>query len=142
MLFGSFPHLSGMVLEKKISDHRPILFSEHIVDYGPYSFRLFHSSFNVDGFDVVVRDSWNSPIMGCLIIGFCSRRSYNFLNITLGIRIIGLSHRWMRGMVVYRILLILWILNLWILKGRLRLDNLEFRLLTSLESYSIYLNWI
>ena len=54
----SFPHFSAMVLEKKIPDHRPILLTEHVVDYGPIPFRFFHSWMRLDGFDDIVRSSW------------------------------------------------------------------------------------
>lgn len=33
-ILSSFLHLLGMVLEKNIPDHRPILMVEHVVDYG------------------------------------------------------------------------------------------------------------
>ncbi|XP_023754373.1 uncharacterized protein LOC111902794 [Lactuca sativa] len=57
-----FPHLSGMVLEKRKPDHRPILLMEHSVDYGPKPFRFFHSWFNHTGLDEVVHNSWSSVI--------------------------------------------------------------------------------
>lgn len=37
-ILSSFPHLSGMVLEKNIPYHRLILMVEHAVNYGPTSF--------------------------------------------------------------------------------------------------------
>lgn len=51
-------------MEKKIPDHHPILLLEHLVDYGPTPFHLFHSWFEMDGFDVLVRDSWLSSLVG------------------------------------------------------------------------------
>ena len=60
----SFPHVSGIVLEKKIPDHRPILLTEQVVDYGPVSFRLFHSWMGTVGFDEVVREAWSSQGFG------------------------------------------------------------------------------
>ncbi|GJY20836.1 putative RNA-directed DNA polymerase, eukaryota, reverse transcriptase zinc-binding domain protein [Tanacetum coccineum] len=35
--------LGGVILEKGIPDHRPILLKEHVADFGPTPFRLFHS---------------------------------------------------------------------------------------------------
>ncbi|KAL7597062.1 uncharacterized protein LOC111904184 [Lactuca sativa] len=60
----SFQYLSTIVLEKNIPDHRPILLLEHRVDYGPLPFRLFHSWFDMAGFDNFLLKSklgvWNS----------------------------------------------------------------------------------
>ncbi|GKE26882.1 RNA-directed DNA polymerase, eukaryota, reverse transcriptase zinc-binding domain protein, partial [Tanacetum coccineum] len=39
----AFPHITGVVLEKGILDHCPILLKEYVVDYGPIPFRFFHS---------------------------------------------------------------------------------------------------
>nr|KAJ0208379.1 hypothetical protein LSAT_V11C500277190 [Lactuca sativa] len=63
-IMGYFPHLTGLVLEKKIPDYPPILLLEHRVDYGPTSFRLFHSWFLMDRFDEVVWESWLNPDLG------------------------------------------------------------------------------
>nr|GEZ61492.1 RNA-directed DNA polymerase, eukaryota, reverse transcriptase zinc-binding domain protein [Tanacetum cinerariifolium] len=41
------------------SDHRPILLSESIYDYGLIPFKFYHSWFEIDGFDKLVKDSWN-----------------------------------------------------------------------------------
>ena len=54
----------GLVLEKKILDHCPVLLLEHCVDYGPTPFRVFHSWFEMAGFDDIVRDSWMQPMKG------------------------------------------------------------------------------
>lgn len=53
-LTGSFPHLTNMVIEKKILDNFPILSSEHRVDYGPCPFRLFNCWFDMEGLNEVV----------------------------------------------------------------------------------------
>ncbi|GKD34920.1 RNA-directed DNA polymerase, eukaryota [Tanacetum coccineum] len=42
-----------------ISDHRPILLREVRYDYGPIPFRFYRYWLEVDGFDKMVRDSWN-----------------------------------------------------------------------------------
>ncbi|PWA35474.1 cytochrome P450 [Artemisia annua] len=55
-----FPNLSGLILHRHISDHRPILLKETHVDYGPIPFRLYHSWFLEDDFHSVIEDSWNN----------------------------------------------------------------------------------
>nr|GEY86813.1 RNA-directed DNA polymerase, eukaryota [Tanacetum cinerariifolium] len=45
--------------ERYISDHRPILLREAMFDYGPIPFRFYRYWLEVDGFDKLVRDSWN-----------------------------------------------------------------------------------
>ena len=52
-----FPHVSGLVLEKHLSDHRPILLRELPLDYGPTPFRVFHSWLGEEDFDALVADS-------------------------------------------------------------------------------------
>ncbi|GKB88883.1 RNA-directed DNA polymerase, eukaryota [Tanacetum coccineum] len=39
-LLSVFPHLSGICLDRHLSDHRPILLREVIFDYGPSPFRM------------------------------------------------------------------------------------------------------
>lgn len=51
-----------MVLEKKFLDHGHILLLEHGVDHGPYPFRLFHSWFDIEGFEDVFRGSWTRGV--------------------------------------------------------------------------------
>ncbi|GJW89550.1 RNA-directed DNA polymerase, eukaryota [Tanacetum coccineum] len=55
-----FPHTTGVVLEKGILDHRPILLKESNTDYGPTPFRFFHSWLEMDGFHDLVTDTWNN----------------------------------------------------------------------------------
>ncbi|GJU28893.1 RNA-directed DNA polymerase, eukaryota [Tanacetum coccineum] len=45
---------------KHLSDHRPILMRELNVDYGATPFRVFHSWFNREGFDKLVKNSWKN----------------------------------------------------------------------------------
>nr|GEW84467.1 hypothetical protein [Tanacetum cinerariifolium] len=51
-----FPSLSALCLDRHLSDHRPILMRELVVDYGQSPFRVFHSWFSKDGFDKLVED--------------------------------------------------------------------------------------
>ncbi|GJX87567.1 RNA-directed DNA polymerase, eukaryota [Tanacetum coccineum] len=55
-----FPNLTGLILHRHISDHRPILLKETHVDYGPILLRLYHSWFLEDDFHSVIEDSWNN----------------------------------------------------------------------------------
>ncbi|GJS95639.1 hypothetical protein Tco_0802607 [Tanacetum coccineum] len=55
-----FPLLAAICLDRRLSDHRPILLRESSVDYGPTPFRVFHSWFTKDGFDNLVADTWNN----------------------------------------------------------------------------------
>ncbi|GJZ49247.1 putative RNA-directed DNA polymerase, eukaryota, reverse transcriptase zinc-binding domain protein [Tanacetum coccineum] len=58
--YETFPHATGLVLEKGIPDHRPILLKESIVDYGPTPFRFFHSWLEMDGFHELVNQTWKN----------------------------------------------------------------------------------
>nr|GEU65702.1 hypothetical protein [Tanacetum cinerariifolium] len=53
-----FSYISALCLDRNLSDHHPILMWELSIDYGPTSFRFFHSWFNLDGFDKMVEDTW------------------------------------------------------------------------------------
>ncbi|GKA67445.1 RNA-directed DNA polymerase, eukaryota [Tanacetum coccineum] len=54
-----FPNLSGLCLDRHLSDHRPIIMCESKLDYGPIPFRMFHSWFLMEGFDKFVEEKWN-----------------------------------------------------------------------------------
>ncbi|GKA71395.1 RNA-directed DNA polymerase, eukaryota, partial [Tanacetum coccineum] len=57
-ILDSFPYVTGIVLEKGKSDHRPILLKESMVDFGPSPFRFFHSWPDMDGFSNMVKETW------------------------------------------------------------------------------------
>ncbi|GJU24508.1 RNA-directed DNA polymerase, eukaryota [Tanacetum coccineum] len=59
-LLSLFPHLSGICLDRHLSDHRPILLREVVTDYGPSPFRVYHSWFSLQGFDQMVSETWNN----------------------------------------------------------------------------------
>ncbi|GJS67185.1 RNA-directed DNA polymerase, eukaryota [Tanacetum coccineum] len=59
-IFSSFPSLLATCLDRHLSDHRPILLNESLVDYGPIPFRVYHSWFKREGFDDMVHSAWNS----------------------------------------------------------------------------------
>ncbi|GKD76140.1 RNA-directed DNA polymerase, eukaryota, partial [Tanacetum coccineum] len=58
-LLSMCPNITDITLERFISDHRPILLRELRYDYGPIPFRFYRYCLEVDGFDKLVRDSWN-----------------------------------------------------------------------------------
>ncbi|GJW79512.1 RNA-directed DNA polymerase, eukaryota [Tanacetum coccineum] len=57
--------LEALCLDRHLSDYRPIIMRDSVVDYGTSPFRVFHSWFDKDGFDKLVDDSWkNSSVVG------------------------------------------------------------------------------
>nr|GEX36940.1 hypothetical protein [Tanacetum cinerariifolium] len=56
----TWAHKSASKINKHLSNHRPILMRELNVDYGATSFRVFHSWFNMEGFDKFVKNSWKN----------------------------------------------------------------------------------
>nr|GEV07216.1 RNA-directed DNA polymerase, eukaryota [Tanacetum cinerariifolium] len=58
-----FPHISAISLDRHLSDHRPILLREVIVDYGATPFRFYHSWLGLLGFDQMVMSTWNSIVL-------------------------------------------------------------------------------
>nr|GEV70978.1 hypothetical protein [Tanacetum cinerariifolium] len=59
-LLSGFSSLSALCLDRHLSDHRPNIMREFLVDYGPSPFRVFHSWVDKDGFDKLVEDSWKN----------------------------------------------------------------------------------
>nr|GEX27414.1 RNA-directed DNA polymerase, eukaryota [Tanacetum cinerariifolium] len=55
-----FPSITTVCLDRHLSNHRPILLREIHIDFGPCPFRIYHSWFKRDGFDVIVEQAWNS----------------------------------------------------------------------------------
>ncbi|GJT19406.1 hypothetical protein Tco_0878112 [Tanacetum coccineum] len=56
----SFPHISGITLDRFLSDHRPILLRESAHDYGPVPFPILHHWIHLEGFNDFVTSTWNS----------------------------------------------------------------------------------
>ncbi|GKB29529.1 RNA-directed DNA polymerase, eukaryota [Tanacetum coccineum] len=59
-LLNIFPHISGITLDRFLSDHRPILLRESAHDYGPVPFQFFHHWIHLEGFNDFVTSTWNS----------------------------------------------------------------------------------
>ncbi|GJZ76255.1 RNA-directed DNA polymerase, eukaryota, reverse transcriptase zinc-binding domain protein [Tanacetum coccineum] len=60
LFYETFPNISGVILEKGIPDHRPILIKDYVVDFGPTPFWFFHSWFEIEGFHSMVVDTWKN----------------------------------------------------------------------------------
>ncbi|GJQ88887.1 RNA-directed DNA polymerase, eukaryota [Tanacetum coccineum] len=57
-LFSICPNISVIILDRYLSDHRPILLRESNFDYVPAPFRFFHYWFEFEGFDSFVENTW------------------------------------------------------------------------------------
>nr|GEW74079.1 putative RNA-directed DNA polymerase, eukaryota, reverse transcriptase zinc-binding domain protein [Tanacetum cinerariifolium] len=57
-LMRNCPNISSIILDRYLSDHRPILLLGIRLDYGPTLFRFFHYWFELDGFDSFVTEVW------------------------------------------------------------------------------------
>ncbi|PWA94519.1 RNA-directed DNA polymerase, eukaryota [Artemisia annua] len=53
------PDLLANVLNNLVSDHRPILLKQEVMDYGPRVFRFFNSWMDENDFEHVVVSAWN-----------------------------------------------------------------------------------
>ncbi|GJS10251.1 RNA-directed DNA polymerase, eukaryota [Tanacetum coccineum] len=62
-LLSVFPSLSALCLDMHLSDHRPILMRDMVVDYRPTPFRVFHSWFTKDGYSIQNRISELDSLM-------------------------------------------------------------------------------
>ncbi|GKD34943.1 RNA-directed DNA polymerase, eukaryota, partial [Tanacetum coccineum] len=60
--FNSCPNIFAIILDRYLSDHRPILLRESNFDYGPTPFRFYHYWFEIDGFDSFVADTWRDSL--------------------------------------------------------------------------------
>ncbi|GKA81473.1 RNA-directed DNA polymerase, eukaryota, partial [Tanacetum coccineum] len=59
-IFNSFPLITATCLDRHLSDHRPIILQEVQLDFGPIPFRIYHSWFNIVGFDSMIQNAWSS----------------------------------------------------------------------------------
>lgn len=54
--------LSVNALERRRSDHCPIMLSDKIIDYGPKPFRVYDFWLEEEEMEEVVRGGWEKPI--------------------------------------------------------------------------------
>nr|GFB27342.1 RNA-directed DNA polymerase, eukaryota [Tanacetum cinerariifolium] len=59
-IISNFSAITGVCLDRHLSDHRPILLKEIYSNFGPTPFRLYHSWFRRKGFDAMVIQAWKS----------------------------------------------------------------------------------
>nr|GEU62969.1 RNA-directed DNA polymerase, eukaryota [Tanacetum cinerariifolium] len=59
-IFSTFPSITTVCLDRRLSDHRPIFLNEIHADFGPIPVRFYHSWLEREGFDSVVRQAWHS----------------------------------------------------------------------------------
>ncbi|GJU27390.1 putative RNA-directed DNA polymerase, eukaryota, reverse transcriptase zinc-binding domain protein [Tanacetum coccineum] len=55
-----FPYINGVILEKGIPNHRPILLKEYVANFDLTPFCFFHSWLDMDGFHNLVVETWNN----------------------------------------------------------------------------------
>nr|GEX93923.1 RNA-directed DNA polymerase, eukaryota [Tanacetum cinerariifolium] len=55
-----FPYFSAICLDRHLSDHRPILLRDLVIDYGASPFCFYHSWLSWNGFDQMITRAWNS----------------------------------------------------------------------------------
>ncbi|XP_071741383.1 uncharacterized protein [Rutidosis leptorrhynchoides] len=64
----SFVHiwedLSVVALDRKQSDHCPLLLRDKIIDFGPKPFKVFDVWFKCEGINTVVTEAWNKGVFG------------------------------------------------------------------------------
>ncbi|XP_071741927.1 uncharacterized protein [Rutidosis leptorrhynchoides] len=56
--------LSVMALDRRESDHCPIVLRDKIMDFGPKPFNIFDEWLHREGIDRVIHDGWEKPIHG------------------------------------------------------------------------------
>nr|GEV06602.1 RNA-directed DNA polymerase, eukaryota [Tanacetum cinerariifolium] len=59
-LLSVYPLLFALYLDRRLSDHMPIIMRDYVVEFGPTPFRVFQSWFTKDGFDKLFEDTWKN----------------------------------------------------------------------------------
>nr|GFB99592.1 RNA-directed DNA polymerase, eukaryota [Tanacetum cinerariifolium] len=59
-IFSIFPSISAVCLDCHLLDHRPTILCEVQADFGPIPFRFYHTWISLEGFDVMVEQTWRS----------------------------------------------------------------------------------
>lgn len=55
----------ALALERKLSDHCPIVLKDSVKDFGPRPFRVFDVWMEDVEFDVIVKNAWNKMVYSC-----------------------------------------------------------------------------
>ncbi|XP_071739539.1 uncharacterized protein [Rutidosis leptorrhynchoides] len=63
--------LSVIALDRRLSDHCPLLLRDKIIDYGPKPFKVFDTWFDHEGVEEIIKEAWSKPVRG-------SRKDCNF----------------------------------------------------------------
>ncbi|KAK9072008.1 hypothetical protein SSX86_008440 [Deinandra increscens subsp. villosa] len=61
-LFQRLAGLEALALGEKVADHRPILLRTRVSDYGPVPFKFYNYWISLDGYEDVVKNSWDDPV--------------------------------------------------------------------------------
>ncbi|XP_071739299.1 uncharacterized protein [Rutidosis leptorrhynchoides] len=56
--------LSIIALDRKLSDHCPLVLRDKIIDYGPKPFKVFDAWLDHDGVDQIIYEAWVVPVRG------------------------------------------------------------------------------
>ncbi|XP_071740403.1 uncharacterized protein [Rutidosis leptorrhynchoides] len=56
--------LSAIVLDRKFSDHCPIVLRDKVIDFGPKPFRFFDEWLNVDEANEIIKKDWGEEVNG------------------------------------------------------------------------------
>ncbi|GJV34310.1 RNA-directed DNA polymerase, eukaryota [Tanacetum coccineum] len=72
------PNITAITLDRFLSDHRPILLRESVLDYGPIPFKFYHHWLDSEGFDKFVEDNWRgAPVVASnAMSGFVYKLKY------------------------------------------------------------------
>ncbi|XP_071694429.1 uncharacterized protein [Rutidosis leptorrhynchoides] len=54
--------LSIVALDRRLSDHSPLILRDKFIDYGPKPFKVFDVWLDKDGVEKIIQDAWDVPI--------------------------------------------------------------------------------
>ncbi|XP_071707911.1 uncharacterized protein [Rutidosis leptorrhynchoides] len=54
--------LSVIALDRRLSDHCPLILRDKIIDFGPKPFKIFDEWFSCEGIDNVINEAWSQPV--------------------------------------------------------------------------------
>ncbi|XP_071695704.1 uncharacterized protein [Rutidosis leptorrhynchoides] len=62
VFYSNWNSISAIAMDRKHSDHCPIMLSDIEMNFGPKPFKIFDAWFDEDNIEQVLRDAWNEPI--------------------------------------------------------------------------------